>query len=154
MTSRQFGIRFRLAAVFAGAMLVTLLVALVLGILWESPPADWHSLGRLLAILAHAPINQWLGVLLWIAFCAVVFVVGFGSHPRRRFGLAILSGALLPIGFGVLAAVEGRLWPALRDTTSPLDRPLLSLPLLVYCVAASWLLGRLGRAGHREVLTP
>ena len=154
MSSLQIGIRIRLATVFASAMLVTLLIALALGSLWQTPSADWRSLGRLLAIMAHAPVNQWLGVWLWIAFCAVLFVVGFGGHPRRRFGLAILSGALLPIGFWLLAMIEGRVWPALRDTTSPLDRPLLSLPLLLYCVAASWLLGRLGRAGHREVFTP
>ena len=154
MTSTPFRIRIRLAAVFASAMLGTLVAGLVLGILRQTPQPDWRSVGRLLAMMAEAPINQWLGILLWIAFCAVLFVAGFGHRPRRRFGLAMLGGALLPVGFWVLAAVEGRLWPALRESTGPLDHPLLSLPLLVYCAGVSWLLGRLGRASHHEVITP
>ena len=153
MPPMRITLRLRLAASFATATLLTLLTGLALqGLVHDWP--DWRLLGPQLALLAHVPVYQGFAVLVWIALCAALFAVGLGKRQRRRFRLALLGGALLPIGFWVIAAIETRLWPELRETTSPFDRPWLSLPLLVYCLAAAWFFGRLGRANHREVTTP
>jgi hypothetical protein len=153
MPPMRITLRLRLAAGFGTATLVTFVTGLaVQGLVRDWP--DWRSLSPQLALLAHVPFNQVLAFLVWIALCAALFVVGLGKRQRRGFRLAILGGALLPIGFWVVAAIETRLWPELRETTSPFDRPWPSLPLLVYGLAAAWFLGRLGRTNHREVTTP
>lgn len=57
------------------------------------------------------------------------------------------------MGCCALAAVERAVWPALAQTNSPFDRPLLSAPLFLYILAAPWLIGRLERRNERKTST-
>lgn len=92
-------------------------------------------------------LPQLLIVASWAALTGGLFALGFGSGPAlpRTHYFAALSGAAVPVGMVVLGGILGRLWPQFRETTGPLDRPLLTLPLIVYGVMVPWLLGRLAR---------
>jgi len=146
-----------LASLVALALLLTTLIGLVIALVipggqlkWLLSPSAW------IKTLALISSTQWLGLLAWAALTAALFALGVGTGPTRSYPrwFAVAAGAFVPIGLVLLGQGVGLLWPEIRDTTSPFDRPLLSLPLLVYGLGASWLLGCLARTATSSEVTP
>ena len=135
--------RAQLFLLSALALLVSVLGQLALAaILTAMPP------GVFLVTLVRTSGLQDLVVLLWAAVSGVMFLLGVGrlvSMSRARLA-ALIGGAIGPWVILGLAQVEGHFWPSLRDTSGPLDRPLMTLPMLVCALLAPWLAGRAARA--------
>ena len=145
-----------LAALFAvTTCVVVLLSTLVAMIIHEW--ADWglHQLGHRvvesLRILAFARLSLLVPVI-WIAAAALLYLVALGpatgGTPWRTLGAAVG----LSLGWYALLNVERLLSPALGQTVTPFDRPLLSAPLLLYVIVAPWVLGRRGRRSSKLLL--
>jgi hypothetical protein len=146
---RRFPARALPAALLAAAMVLTVRIAVLAALVHE----QWSLLGSLrvwLVFLTLISVTQWLGLGAWAALTGALFILGLRSRPVRSSSLAALCGVLIPIGLGFLAYAEGAIWPALRATQGPLDRPLLTLPLALYCLAAPLGLGCLAAAPHRS----
>ena len=134
--------RTALAALVALALLLTIFIGIIASV---GHGGSWVRAAVLLA--KTLTLAQWLFLASWAALTGLLFAFGAGPRPARPLMrlLALISGTLVPVGLFLLGGLMGHLWPELRDTDGPFDRPLLSLPLLVYGLAAPWLLGRLAR---------
>lgn len=135
--------RAQLFALSALALLVSLLGELALAAVLTALP-----LGMFVVVLVRTLTVQELVVLLWATVSGALFLVGVGSlawmRPARL--MALMGGAIGPWVILSLARVEGHFWPSLRDTSGPLDRPLMTLPILVCALLTPWLAGRAARA--------
>lgn len=134
----------QLFAVSAFALLVSFLGQLMLAAVLTALP-----LRMFVIVLIRTSAWQDLVVLLWAALSGALFLLGVGRLAwisRARF-IALVAGAISPWVLLGLAQLEGHFWPAFRETTGPLDRPLMTLPLLVCVLFTPWLAGRVARVG-------
>jgi hypothetical protein len=137
--------QFALAAHVA----IALLVMILLGLVWAGTAGHvWNfSLAFFGKLLLTTTLPQLLFLASWAALTGALFSLGVGSgasRPRtRRF--AAISGAIVPVGMVLLGGLLSRMSSEFRETTGPFDRPMLTLPLIVYGALAPWLLGRLAR---------
>ena len=136
--------RIELFAVSALALLVSFLGQLVLAGALTAVP-----LRILMIALLNTSVAQDFVVLLWAALSGVLFLLGAGrlAWVRRARLIALIAGAISPWVLLGLAHIEGYFWPAFRETSGPLDRPLMTLPLLFCALLTPWLAGRAARAG-------
>lgn len=135
------------------ALLISVLGELVLAVVLMTLPwgfaAVLKALPFVFALVAKTSTGQDMVVLLWAAISGALFVFGVGRHAwmmRARLE-ALIAGAISPWVLLSLAQFEGHLWPSFRETSGPLDRPLLTLPALVCALLTPWLAGRAARAG-------
>jgi hypothetical protein len=134
----------QLFALVALALLASLLGRLVLGaVLTELP------LGAFLITLVRTSAVQNLVVLFWAGTSGILFLFGAGRLARMRRArlLALVAGMISPWVLLGVGQLEGHLWPSFRETSGPLDRPLMTLPLLLCALLTPWLAGRAARAG-------
>lgn len=141
----------QLLALSVFAFLVSLLGELMLAAMFAELPV-----GMFLVVLVRTSALQNLVVLFWAAIGGALFLLGAGrlASMQRARVLALVGGAIGPwvvLGVGQL---EGHLWPSLRDTSGPLDRPLLTLPMLLCALLTPWLAGRAARAGAQSKRSP
>lgn len=132
----------QLSALSALALLVSFISQAVLAAMLTAMP-----LGKFMILLIRTSVGQDLAVLLWAVLTGIFFVFGTGRVAYMRWArlAALIAGAISPwilLGIGQL---EGRLWPSFRETTGPLDRPLMTLPLLLGALLTPWLVGRVAR---------
>jgi hypothetical protein len=132
-----------LATLVAMALLITVLG----GTLGAAERAGVFRLSHSTALtfLGLISATQWRFLLLWAALTGGVFCLALGPDairmPARLLGLA--AGALVPLGLFLLAQLLVHYWPEIRATAGPWDRPQFTLLLMIYGIAAPWLLGRL-----------
>lgn len=143
--------RVRLFALSALALLISFLSQLVLAAILMALP-----LGKFVMLLITTSVVQDLVVLLWAALAGTFFLFGTGrrAHMGRARIAALIAGVVTPWALLGLGQLEGHLWPSLRHTNGPLDRPLMTLPLLVCALLTPWLVGRLARRaplGHMRL---
>lgn len=152
--------RVRLFALSALALPISLLGVLALaGILLALPggfDAILKALPHVLTLLAETSGGQDLLVLFSAAISGILFVLGVGRHARviRARLAALIAGAISPWVVLGVAQFEGHLWPSFRETSGPLDAPLMTMPLLVCALLAPWLVGRAARAGAQANTAP
>lgn len=136
--------RVQLFALFAFALLVSFFGQLALTAVLTALP-----LGMFVVTLIRTSAGQDLLVLLWAALSGAVFIFGAGrlAWMRRARLVALIAGAISPWVLLGLAQLEGHFWPSFRETSGPLDRPLMTLPLLVCALLTPWVAGCAARAG-------
>jgi hypothetical protein len=88
---------------------------------------------------------------IWITAAGALYLLAQGAVSSGAIWRTVRASIGLTLGWFALAFVERSLWPALAQTMSPFDRPLLSAPLFLYILAAPWLLGRLERRGPVKI---
>lgn len=83
-------------------------------------------------------------------------IVGVGRHAwiRRARILAFIAGAISPWLTLSIGRIESHFWPSFRETSGPLDAPLMSLPRLGCALLAPWLAGRAARAHAPVKMAP
>jgi len=146
-----------LASLVALAVLLTTLIGLIVAPAIPGGHLKWLlSASVWIKLLVLISSMQWLGLLSWAALTGALFALGVGTGPTRAYPcwFAVAAGAFVPICLVLLGQAMGLLWPEIRDTTGPFDRPLLSLPLLLYGLGAPWLLGRWARIAPSSEVTP
>lgn len=136
--------RVQLFALFAFALLVSFFGQLLLAAALTALP-----LGMFVIALMRTSAGQDLVVLLWAALSGALFLYGAGRLAWMRWArlVALIAGISSPWVVLGLAQFEGHFWPSFRETSGPLDRPLMTLPLLVCALFTPWLAGRAARAG-------
>ena len=150
----------QLFALSALALLISVLGALVLAVVLMMLPLGFAAVRKALpfafALVARTSAGQDLVVFLWAAISGALFVFGVGRHALkiRARRVALIAGAISPWVVLGLARLEGHLWPSFRETSGPLDRPLMTLPLLVCALLTPWLAGRAARAGAQASAAP
>ena len=146
-----------LSAVYTVTVAASLLVVMTLGA-FVREPQNWRLFGfqlrQELLILTHLPSGYFVDPLIWIAAGAALYLVALGNPPRRSLARTARAAVLLVCGFYALVLTEEFFWPALRQTMSPFDHPLLSAPPLLYCLLAPWLLGRQHRRNQAKATPP
>lgn len=148
---------FTLSAV---ALLISVLGELVLAVVLMMLPLGFAAVLKALpfafVLVAKTSAGQDLVVLLWAAAAGAFFVFGVGRHAWkiRARRVALIAGAISPWVVLGLARLEGHLWPSLRETSGPLDSPLMTLTLLVFALLTPWLAGRAARAGAQTSTAP
>lgn len=152
--------RFQLFALSALALLIGCLSALLLSVVLMMLPWGFTAVLKALpfafTLIAHSSAGQDLFVLLWAAISGALFVYGIGRHAwilRARI-VALLAGAISPWLVLGLGHIEGHLWPSFRETRGPLERPLMTLPLLMCALLVPWLAGRAARADAQANMAP
>jgi hypothetical protein len=152
--------RSQLWALSALALLISVLVELVLAVSLMVLPwgfsAFLEALLHFFTLAAETSAGQDLVVLLWAAISGVLFVVRVGRHAsmKRARIVALIAGAISPWAMRGLGRIEGHLWPALRETRGPLDRPLMTLLLLVCALVTPWLASRAARVDAQANTAP
>lgn len=138
------------------SVLGELVLAVVLTMLSLGFAAVLKALPFAFALVAKTSAGQDLVVFLWTAISGALFVFGVGRHAWkiRARRVALIAGAISPWVVLGLAQLEGHLWPSFRETSGPLDRPLMTLPLLVVALLTPWLAGRAARAGAQASTAP
>jgi hypothetical protein len=154
-TQRSVREQLQLFGISALAVLVGILSEMALAVMLMSSPRGFiamlRALPQVFALVALSTVRQELFVLLWAALGGALFVLGTGrraSMMRARM-MAFVAGFLGPWGVLGVAQIEGYLWPVFRDTRGPLDRPLMTLPLLICALFTPWIVGRVARQRAR-----
>lgn len=126
------------------ALFLSCLSALIVALLLERLP---HAIEQVWSL----SWDQWLFVALWALVSGSLVLAGLGRRPARRSAalLAVASGFVTPWVTIAVGNIEGRWIPAFQDTNGPLDRPLLTLPLVIAAALVPWLAGRASRATVR-----
>jgi hypothetical protein len=139
--------QFQLFVLSALALVVSFGGQVVLGAVLTALPLS------VVASAIRTSARQDLAVLLWAALSAVVFLAAAGRHAwmRRSRLAALMGGAISPWALLGLAQLEGHFWPSFRQTNGPLDRPLMTQPLLICALLIPWLSGRAARAHGRRL---
>jgi hypothetical protein len=91
--------------------------------------------------------DQWLFLGVWAALAGTLFTIGAGTkanHIGTRL-FAFISGIALPLGLVFLVRWFGSYWP---NATGLLDNPAMTICVVLYGLAAPWLLGRIALALH------
>lgn len=160
VTSLSIRDRFQLFGLSALALLISVLGELLLAVVLMTHPAGFtaalKALPHVFTLVAHGSAGQDLFVLLWAAISGILFVFGIGRHAwmmRARI-VALIAGAISPWLVLGLGQIEGHFWPSFRETRGPLDRPLMTLPLLICALLTPWLAGRAARAGAQANMAP
>lgn len=135
--------RVQLFALSALALLVSFLSQLVIAAFLTALP-----FGMVVVASVRTSAVQALVVLLWAAISGALFLLGAGrlAWMSRARLVAILAGAIGPWLLLGVAQLESHFWPSFRETSGPLDRPLMTLPLLVFALLTPSLAGRVARA--------
>ena len=145
--------RFQLFALSALALLISVLGELLLAVVLMTLPWGFTAVLKALpsgfTLVAHGSAGQYLFVLIWAAVSGILYVAGIGRNAwmTRARSVAVIAGAISPWVVLGRAQIEGHLWPSFRDTRGPLDRPLMTLPLLICALLVPWLAGYAARAG-------
>lgn len=152
--------RVQLFALSALALLISFLGALTLAVALVALPWGFatvlKTLPHVFTLVADTSGGQELFVLLWAAISGALFFLGVGPHAwiaRARLA-ALIAGAISPWVLLGFAQFEVHLWPSLRETSGPLDRPLMTLPLLVCALLTPWLAGRAARPSAQTRTAP
>jgi hypothetical protein len=148
MTSSTVPVAFRvtLAALVALALLFTVVIGLLAGLV--NGRLSWSFIASVPKLLGLLSWEQSLFFALWAGLTGALFALGVGAasmYLRIRL-FALSTGVLVPLGLVLLAHFLSRYWP---DTTGPLDKPPLTLCLVLYGLLAPWLLGRAASALSR-----
>jgi hypothetical protein len=139
------------AVMAAFGQLLTWMAGTVTGMNWGiHPSAWWHTAGFLLSIVTPA---QCIALIAWSATTGALLAGGTWGrawpmrwrNARLPFLVcaacaAFVAGALVPMGFTLLAGSLGHVWP---NTEGPFDAPVMTLLLVAYSLLIPWLLGRL-----------
>jgi hypothetical protein len=123
----------------AVGLLLTTWIGLVTGLhSWNYPTAWWNT-ARYTASITTLP--QWSALIAWAGLTGVLIAL---SARRHRLGLRLalatfIAGAFVPVCLVLLAGQLNKIWPG---STGPLDRPFLTLILVVSSLVIPWTLGR------------